>query len=281
MLKRQRPSHASTHGQLDRLAKSNIQPLVGAPLSKPLLHILEHGEMPGDMVAKTKQLVLHGQTDVYITRAEIELKKAMQSLAFLTHSEINSVLTLTALSLPKAVTPLFWTINALLQEKYQKTNDPSLIQHRNHDARLLFQQLAKLNLVPWSNRLVDYVRPDELPNDILFPLGHPLLGRTYRKHPFKSRQNHYLPVTDYFSSLFQEREQALLSLLGQLGATKITITPLPTVLDTDGKASPSAQLHQKVFHILNAPVVCSPLLHYKKILGSRVNQLGNRLPMNG
>ncbi|MBN8294993.1 hypothetical protein JI664_23705, partial [Rhodobacter sp. NTK016B] len=79
-------------------------------LSRPLLHILDYGERPGDMVAKPKQVALHGQKDVYIARAEIELRNAMQSLAFMTNSEINSISTLTALSLPKAVAPMFWTI---------------------------------------------------------------------------------------------------------------------------------------------------------------------------
>lgn len=232
---------------LQRQSKGRLKTAVPVLPFKPLLHILDRGEMPGDMVKKPKQIALRGQTDVYITRAEIELKKAMQSLAFVTQSEINSIYTLTALSLPPSVAPLFWTINALLQEKYPKPNDNSLIQHRNHDARLLFQQLAKLNLLPWSARLVEYLRPDELPDDLLFPLGHPLVGRTYRRHPFKSRRNHYYPVTDYFSMLFKEREQALLRMLAQLGATKIIITPIPATSDLDCQASLAAQLHQTVF----------------------------------
>ena len=97
------------------------------PLSKPLLHILDYGEKPGDLAISSRYTGLNGQTDVYITRAEMELKKAMQSLAFMTNSEINSVTTMTAMSLPKAVTPLFWTIRALLQEKYQKPNDRNRI----------------------------------------------------------------------------------------------------------------------------------------------------------
>ena len=203
------------------------------------------------MVAKPKQMALHGQTDVYITRAEIELKKAMQSLVMVTDAEINSVSTLTALSLPKSATPLFWTIKAFFEEKYQKPGDRDRIHHRNKDARLLYQQLAQLDLMPWSNHLVDYVSADQLPSDILFPIGHPILGRTYRRHPIKSRQNQYYPVRTYFSMLFQEREQSLLNLLGQLGATKIAMTPIPDVATLDCKASLSAQLHHKVFQYPN------------------------------
>ncbi|MEO1621230.1 MAG: hypothetical protein AAFU53_09385, partial [Cyanobacteria bacterium J06632_3] len=214
---------------------------------KPLLHILDHNELPGDMVRKPKQVALHGQKDVYISRAQIELKNAMQSLAFMTYSEINSISTLTALSLPKVVAPLFWTINAFLQEKYQRPDDRNIIHHRNHDARLLYQQLAHLDLMPWSARSIDYVRPDELPEDALFPAGHPILGRTYRRHPFKSRINHYYPVTDYFSMLYKQREQALMLLLGELGATKIAMTPIPKTENLDCEKTLAAQLHKKVF----------------------------------
>ncbi|MGD1897854.1 MAG: hypothetical protein ACFB16_12980 [Phormidesmis sp.] len=235
-------SPLSTYQPVGKLTKA-ARPL----LSKPLLHILDHDEKPGDMLTQPKQKALRGQADVYIARAEIELRNAMQSLAFMTNSEINSISTLTALSLPKAVAPMFWTINALLQEKFQKPNDYSRIHHRNHDARLLYQQLAKLNLTPWSQRTVDYIQPSELPNNIMFPIGHPILGRTYRRHPFKSRSTHYYPVTDYFSVLFKEREQALLSLLGQLGATKIVMTPIPSTTALNCEENLAAQLHQKVF----------------------------------
>ena len=170
-------------------------------LSRPLLHILDQDEQPGDMVVRPKEFALRGQRDVYIARAEIELRNAMQSLSFMTHSEINSISTLTALSLPKAIAPMFWTINAFLQGKFQRPDDLRRIHHRNHDARILFQQLAQLNLKPWSERTVDYIRPNELPDYALFPVGHPILGRTYRRHPFKSRVGHYYPASEYFTML--------------------------------------------------------------------------------
>lgn len=224
-----------------------LSPRPGKLLSKPLLHILDYGEQPDEMALKPKQVALQGQTDVYITRAEMELKKAMQTMAFMTNSEINSVSTLTAMSMPKTVTPLFWTIRMLLQEKYQKPNDSQRIHHRNQDARLLYRQFARLNLRPWSDALVDYIRADELPNNLKFPLGHPMRGRTYRRHPFKNRWNHYFPVTDYFSLLHDERERSLLALLGDLGATKIVMTILPSTAELDCQAAIAAQLRQKVF----------------------------------
>lgn len=234
-------------GSLDRRAAGQLQSAAKGPLFRPLLHILGHGESPGDMVRRPKQVAFQGRKDVYIARAEIELRQTMQALAFMTDSEINSISTLTALSLPQTVAPLFWTINAFLQEKYIRPNNPRWIRDRNHDARLLFRQLARLDLMPWSERMVDYVRPDELPANALFPIGHPILGRTYRRHPFKTRLNQYYPVTDYFSILFKEREQALLSLLGQLGATRIVMTPIPATTALDCQENLAAQLHRKVF----------------------------------
>ncbi|MGB3571134.1 MAG: hypothetical protein WBA01_03765 [Phormidesmis sp.] len=260
-LERQRLDHQQLERQqtVSPLQPSLLSPLsvrqpggkltkAGQPLlSKPLLHILGRDEQPGDMVTRPKQAALRGQTDVYIARAEIELRNAMQSLALMTQSEINSISTLTALSLPKAVAPMFWTINALLQEKFPKPNDAYRIHHRNHDSRLLFQQLARLNLRPWSQSTVDYLRPSALPHNLMFPIGHPVVGSTYRRHPFKSRSNHYYPVTDYFSILFKEREQALLALLGELGATKITMAPIPATSALDCQENLAAQLHHKIF----------------------------------
>lgn len=236
----------SRPGALARRTAGQLQSESGV-LIKPLLHILDHGEAPGDMVRRPKDFAFRGRKDVYIARAEIELRQTVQALAFLTDSEINSISTLTALSLPQTVAPLLWTINAFLQEKYIKPDNPRWIRDRNHDARLLFRQLARLNLMPWSERMVDYVRPEELPAELLFPIGHPILGRTYRRHPFKTRLHQYYPVTDYFSILFKEREQALLSLLGQLGATKIVMTPIPATASLDCQENLAAQLHQKVF----------------------------------
>jgi len=243
--------HNSPHNNGSAIASSSSGGQLSTPsgqlIAKPLLHILDYGEQPGEMALKPKQMALQGQTDVYITRAEMELKKAMQTMAFMTDSEINSVSTLTAMSMPKTVTPLFWTIRMLLQEKYQKPNDNQRIHHRNQDARLLYRQFARLNLRPWSDALVDYIPAAELPNNLRFPLGHPMRGRTYRRHPFKTRWNHYFPVTDYFSLLHDERERSLLALLGDLGATKIVMTTLPGTAELDCQAAIAAQLRQKVF----------------------------------
>ena len=230
---------------LKQTSNSLFQPTTAAS-AKLLLHVLNDGEAPGDMLVKPRQAAFHGQTDVYISRAEIELRNAIQSLAFTSHAGINSFPVLTALSLPETVTPLIWTIHVLLKGKFQKPNDHNPIQHRNHDARLLFQQLSQLDLGHWATRFVAQVSPNNLPAHLQFPPGHPVLGQTYRRHPFLSRQNCCYPVTHFFSRLFEEREQALLALLGELGATKITITDTITQKQP-GQPVLSAPQHQRVF----------------------------------
>ena len=114
---------------------------------------------------------------------------------------------------------------------------------------MLYRQLAQLKLTDWANHLLDQVKFDQLPDGIYMPPGHPVPGETYRCHPFKGRRNFYYPVSQYFSMLFEEREQALISLLGELGATKIVISP-PTgdlMGDSIGAGGRLPQLYEKVF----------------------------------
>ena len=215
--------------------------------SRPLLQVLDYGQSPGDFIKDNLQghwqIVFKGETDVYISRAEIDLKKAIQSLNFLSDGSTNSFPTLTALSLPGTATALFWSIHALLQQTYQKPNLENPIRRRNHDARLLYQQLAQLDLVPWYIHSVDKATLDELPAGIEFPAGDPIPGQMYRQHPLKSKHHCYYPVPNYFSLLFEEREQALLDLLCDLGATKIEIAPL----NPEDSSTATDENHQKVF----------------------------------
>lgn len=207
--------------------------------SRCLLQILEYNQSPEDLRQKPRKLALHGQTDVYISRAELDLKKAMQSLAFVTHGRINSFPTLTALSLPGNTTALFWTIHALLQHQYQRPDLDNPIHRRNHDARLLFQQLAKLDLDNWYIHSVDMVSPEAIPTHIQFPAGPPIAGQMYRQHPCEAKKHCYYPVTSYFALMFEDREPALLELLRELGATKIAIAP-----PTNGDATSGSGIHQ-------------------------------------
>ena len=214
---------------------------------KLLLHILDHNESHDDLIRKPKSIAFHNQTDVYIARAELELRKAIQSLALISNIDANSLHTLAALSLPGSSTALLWTSSAFVQTKHQNINDQGLIRHRNHDARLMFRQIAQLNLKPWADQLIHQIKINEMPDGIFMPPGHPIPGETYRRHPFQQRQNFYYPASQFFSMLFEERQQALTALLGELGATKISISPPPGESLCDGGASPIAQLYERVF----------------------------------
>lgn len=213
--------------------------------SKLLLHVLDLDELPYEMVTRPKQVAFQGQTDVYIARAEIELKKAMHAMSFSSRMTSSDLPTLTALALPGAATSVIWAVHALLQEKFQKEGDVSRIHHRNHDAQVLYRQLANMNLLPWANQLVDQVNGGDLVGRVYMPPGHPLPGHTYRRHPFRDRQNFYYPVSRYFSMLYEEREQAMIALLAELGATKISISAPIKANACEGVQE--IDLHKRVF----------------------------------
>jgi hypothetical protein len=223
-------------------------------VAKPLLRVLNRNERPGDVLGKRWSMAFPSSSDLYISRAELELRKAMELAAFDGAMGSSSLPILTALSLPGNTASLLWTTYAFLQERYPKLNDPSRIHHRNRDARMLYRQLAQLDLTDWADHLLDQVRSDELPEGIYMPPGHPACGETYRCHPFSGRRNFYYPVSQYFLMLFEEREQALISLLSELGATKIVISPLAT--DAMGELWRLPQLSEKVFEY---PSMSQPL----------------------
>ncbi|MEM9002832.1 MAG: hypothetical protein AAGE59_04800 [Cyanobacteria bacterium P01_F01_bin.86] len=237
-------------------ASHNVQPTYSPTFARPLLQILEYNQSPDDLRQKPRQLALQGQTDVYISRAELDLKKAIQSLAFVTHGRINSFSTLTALSLPGTTTALFWAIHALLQHQYQKPDLENPIHRRNHDARLLFQQLAKLDLDHWYMNSVDMVSPEAIPAGIQFPAGTPIAGQMYRQHPCQPKSHFYYPVTSYFSLLFADREQALLDLLQELGAVKVVIT---APVNQDSSASPSMSQPKVLVYPKQARYIKKPI----------------------
>ncbi|MEO1144444.1 MAG: hypothetical protein AAFY26_02440 [Cyanobacteria bacterium J06638_22] len=194
--------------------------------SKPLLYILDYGESPDELPHMLLQQALEGESDVSISRAGIDLRKAIEALSLITDSTINSFEALAAMSLPRTTTALFWSIQSLLNQQYQNPNLHNSIHYHNHDARLLFQQLAQLNLDPWYEAAVNRVSLDHLPAKLQFPSGHPLPGYLYRQHPLKTHQHFYYPVNTYFSLLFEERKQTLLKVLEALGATKVVISPI-------------------------------------------------------
>ncbi|MEM9118680.1 MAG: hypothetical protein AAGD09_12465 [Cyanobacteria bacterium P01_F01_bin.56] len=242
--------------------------------SKLLLQILEPGQSPDDVRQRPRDLALKGQDDVYISRAEIDLRKAIQSMAFITHGQINSLPTLAALSLPSSAAALFWAIHALLKNQYPTPNLGNPIHHRNHDARLLFQQLARLDIDQWYIHSVNVVSLEALPMGTQFPAGHPVPGHIYRQHPCQEKHYCYYPVTSYFSLLFDERETALLELLKSLGAAKVIIA------DRNNSSSYRDASTQKVFEyttqsrkmMTSIDVQKHPWLPYEAVWQTVVNQ---------
>jgi hypothetical protein len=243
--------HATQHAIQQRSphGASLLRRKADISVAKPLLRILGRNERPGDVMGKRWAAAFPGSGDVYISRAELELRKAMELLVFDGAMGNSSLPILTALSLPGHTAPLLWTTYAFLQERYPKLTDASRIHHRNRDARMLYRQLAQLELTDWANYLLDQVHTDELPDGIYMPPGHPMAGETYRCHPFSGRRNFYYPVNQYFSMLFEEREQALVSLLSELGATKIVISAPPgdAIGDFMGELGRLPQLYEKIF----------------------------------
>ncbi|MEP0803750.1 hypothetical protein [Funiculus sociatus] len=70
-----------------------------------------------------------------------------------------------------------------------------------------------VELIPYSVGVQDYE----------FPPGHPMPGRFYRVHPLPPKNRKYIPLENFDTLLFSERENELIRLLVDLGATKISI----------------------------------------------------------
>ncbi|MEO1257034.1 MAG: hypothetical protein AAFY41_19435, partial [Bacteroidota bacterium] len=210
-------------GKRDKVEKSTLEFTFSH--SKPLIYVPNHGESSdSDLPSLLWKKVFHDEFDVYISRAELDLKKAMQLLSFNTDSTIDSFQAIAALSLPKNATALIWVTQALLQRRYQKPNLNSPFHERNRDARFLFQQLSRLNLDPWYSYSINWVPLDRLSPALQFSPGHPIPGQIYRKHLLSTQQNFYYPIDTYFALIFEERKQAVINLLEVLGATKVIVS---------------------------------------------------------
>lgn len=206
---------------------------------RPLLHVLAPGQTANDF----KDPIEHNfqARDVVISRAELDLRRSVQNLMIHTGLAINSLEVLTALQLPGSTAALFWAIVLLLGDDLPaEMSETHLIRKRDHDSRLLYQALARVDLDHWYHTLVDKAPVTALPTGIQFPPGHPVGQRYYRQHPLPAKPQVYLPVANYFSALFNERKQELLRLLVNLGATRVEIHPLgmataPEVLTYPGR----------------------------------------------
>ncbi|MGF1568444.1 MAG: hypothetical protein ACFCVD_10310 [Nodosilinea sp.] len=192
---------------------------------RPLLHVLGQGQTPKDFEDPIEYNFR--SQDVIISRAELDLRRATQSLMIHTHSTVSSLAVLTALELPGSTAALFWVIRLLLDDKLPGSAvKEQLILNRNRDSRLLYKALSSVDLDHWYETQVDKAVITAMPAGLQFLPGHPIPQRYYRKHPLPAKQQVYLPVASYFSELFHERKQELIRLLANLGATRIQIEDL-------------------------------------------------------
>jgi len=194
---------------------------------RPLLHVLAPGQTANDFQDPIEHNFRAG--DVVISRAELDLRRSVQNLMIHTGLAVNSLEVLTALQLPGSTAALFWAIVLLLGDDLPaEMSETHLIRKRDHDSRLLYQALARIDLDDWYHTLVDKALVTALPTGLQFPPGHPVSQRYYRQHSLPAKPQVYLPVANYFSALFNERKQELLRLLVNLGATRVEIQPLGT-----------------------------------------------------
>ncbi|MGF1518518.1 MAG: hypothetical protein ACFCVB_12030 [Nodosilinea sp.] len=187
---------------------------------RPLLHVLPPNQRPKDF----KDPIEHSfrDADVVISRAELDLRRALQALMIHTGSMVNSLEVLVALQLPGNTAALFWAARLLLNEALVgDLYADNAVRRTNHDARLLYQGISKIDLDPWYQTVVGTASIAALPAGLQFLPGHPVPQRYYRQHPLPGRSQVYLPVATYFADLFYERRQELVRLLVNLGAIRI------------------------------------------------------------
>ncbi len=81
----------------------------------------------------------------------------------------------------------------------------------------------KLSQLKYSVTVIPY---SDIPENYEFPPGHPQIGSLYLAHPLKSKNQFYIPYTLFDSLLYSERENELMRILVDLGATEIEIQEL-------------------------------------------------------
>ena len=208
-----------------RSSRSRSHSFQGAFQFRPLLRILAENQQPEDFEDPIERSFT--DRDVVISRAELDLRRAVQRLTLQTSAAVHSLDVLTALQLPQDSAALLWTARMLLKNELPREDDTTHhIQNLNHDSRLLYQALSNIDLDGWYESTVDKAPISHLPSELQFPPGHPNPQRYYRQHPLPAKQRYYLPVTHFFAALKDERQQELVQLMIELGATEVTITSL-------------------------------------------------------
>ena len=197
------------------LAPSQTRDGVQNPFSVALEEISEHMDMK---------------------RAEIELKRMVRQLMVMTGGAIYSPLMLSTIELPYPVSIVLWVTATLLEDAPSKQIE-RFVDKRVHDSVKLLRSLNEYRqfLGEWWQTSVTQMPVSALPESLRFPVRHPLPPRLYHQHPLPSKANYYYPVNAFYSLLYEEREQELIRLLADLGATQILIRPLMSKHDTENQ----------------------------------------------
>lgn len=171
-----------------------------------------------------------------VRRAEIELKRMVRQLMVMTGGAIYSPLMLSTIELPYPVSIVLW-VTATLLEDAPNPQMERFVDKRMHDSVKLLRSLNEYRqfLREWWQTSVTQIPVSALPANLRFPVRHPLPPRLYHQHPLPSKSDYYYPVNAYYSLLYEEREQELIRLLADLGATRILIRPLMPKHDTENQ----------------------------------------------
>ncbi|HEY9664486.1 MAG TPA: hypothetical protein V6C65_39075, partial [Allocoleopsis sp.] len=163
--------------------------------------------------------LIKGKDRGEISRAALDLKKAIVYLNAITGGATSSLPTMVALNLPDKLLALLWIAHALFNEQFFHSDYH--LKYIDHDSRMVFRGMTHLSSKHWQEEIVSSVSFLTAAAKASFPLGHPQPEKFYRQHPIKPTL--YYPVNLFHSLLREERERELIQLLSDLGANKITI----------------------------------------------------------
>lgn len=191
---------------------------------KPLIYILA----PNQAIDHIRVLygeALQGKEKVQISRAAIDLKKAIDCFTFVGGGFIHSLPILAATGMPIMLTSTLWVAASLFNQEHQEIEVQRFSEKRNRDAHSLLLSLneSKSYFKHWNESMIEEVDITNLSAETKFPPGYPWIGKLYRQHPLKVKSNYYYPVDSYYSMLLDERERELVQLSSDLGAKKIWI----------------------------------------------------------
>jgi len=199
--------------------------------SKPFLYVLGYGQTSKDFEHPLAK-AFKGTEALELMRAEVDLKRFLSNLRYLTRGAANSLTTLSAAGLPGLSPALIWVAMSLIRGEnaelpLHQPNFETLSDYgyrRDHDALLILRSLHdQIESPGYKNSSIRVIKPNEMPPHLKFPAGHPLPRIFYRCHALPHKREFFYPVSAYFSLLLDDKEAELVQLLTDLGATLIRV----------------------------------------------------------